>query len=577
MVSSNESPDSANIFDATTSNHFENKADGYGSDDESKAESEVHFEQILDVLGHFGPFQIRVFSILTLMDLSTGQAMMLFVFSTISPLWSCAQFLDNSTLPNNTVKMCASENGSRCVRFQYDTTASMVSTVSEYDLVCDYDYQPQLSVSIQMIGVLFGAMLTGYIADWLGRKKTLLTMCTLMMATQIIVGFSISWPMYVVIRTFTGFFLGGTLNICFTLPMEFIGPKWRTFCGSFGLYGFGMATMSLMAYLTRDWRHVTYICGAMFTPIIPAVIFYVPESVRWLTMKGRFEEAEEIIRWMARVNKTGVPDMRLLRAIAAQDLNEQTEGKRHSYLDLFRTKELAIQTFVIMYCWYSCSSVAYGVSSMYSTFKGTVFLNSVISSAVSTPFAWSVIYVGNRFGRRRSFFAYMSLPCTCLLTVVIIGILGKKEELGVLVTVAALVGKGGAISCWILAAIYSAELYPTVMRSLGCAAASMAARIGGIIAPQLAYVGEVSHWVVPYVMYTFLAITTAIFVLIWLPETNKKPLKDAVLYHRANKNIEHGTKDDNDSGVSIVSTGDEKTNDEVDIGGTAFGSRPEIM
>ncbi|XP_074653276.1 organic cation transporter protein-like [Tubulanus polymorphus] len=506
------------------------KDDNAPIDDNSEEFSAIknsHFEEMLDTLGHFGRFQIRVFVILTLMDLSTNSAGMLFIFSHYVPPWTCLRLAENASLPNDTNRLC-SFNGSRCVLFDYDLTNALTSIITEFNLVCELSYIPKLSVSLQMVGVFFGAMASGYLADSIGRKKTLLGFAFFMMVSQFVVGFSDSWLIYSIIRTLTGFFTGGTLNICFTLPIEFVGPKWRTFCACFVLYGLGKALMSLFAYSTRNWRHTAFITASIGIPLLPAIIIWVPESVRWLTMKGRFKEADEIIRWMARTNKTQVPDLNLLRLIAAKDRREQEKSRKHGYLDLFKTRKLAIQTCIIIYCWFSCSAINYGISSMYSTFTGTVFVNAVVSSFVSIPADWSVIFVANRFGRRRSFFFYMLIPITCMVAVVIIGALNKAEDVGILTTMLVILGNCGILSCWTLASIYSAEIYATVIRNLGCGAGSMGARIGGIIAPQIALLGQISYWIVPYVVYAFLAISTTLFVMIWLPETNKKPLKDSL-------------------------------------------------
>ncbi|XP_074653584.1 solute carrier family 22 member 15-like [Tubulanus polymorphus] len=266
-----------------------------------------------------------------------------------------------------------------------------------------------------MAGLFFGAMTSGYVADWIGRKKVLIAFASLMIATQIVVGFSNTWVTYLIIRAFTGFFNGGALNVCFTLPIEFVGPKWRTFCACFVLYALGSSLTSAAAYLTRDWRHTAFITASFGIPLIPAIIL---------------------------------------------------------------------------------------------------------------------------FGRRRSFFVYMLIPITCMVTMVIVGALNKKDELGIFTTLLVLIGNSGISSCWTLASIYSAEIYATVIRNIGCAAGSMGARIGGVIAPQIAFLGLISHWVIPYVLYAFLAITTTLFVFTWLPETNKEDLKDALREHDDSTNNE---------------------------------------
>ncbi|XP_074641702.1 organic cation transporter protein-like [Tubulanus polymorphus] len=494
--------------------------------DEVRSDNDANFEQMLDTLGHFGRFQIRIFSLYTLMDLASGPGLMYFIFANFTPPWSCLELTANTTLPNNSQQLC-SYNGSKCIRFEYDLDESLSSIITEFNLVCDSAYLPQLTLSIKMVGLLFGALSCGYLSDWLGRKKVVLVFSTMMMISQIVTGFSTSWLTFTIMRVITGFFVGGSLNVCFSLPIEFVGPKWRSFCSCITLYELGTALMTLFAYLTRDWRQVAFITGSLTLPLILAILWLTPESVRWLAMKGRFDEADDIIRWMARVNKSPVPDLNILRHMAAKNLREQEKTRRYGYFDLFKTKTAAIRTCVIMYCWFTCSVIFYGISTMYSTFSGTVFVNAVASAFATLGASWVVILLANRFGRRRSFFGYMVLPCASMVIVVIIGILNKKDQLGVVMTAFVLIGKVGIFSCWDLASIYTVEIFPTVVRNLGVGSSNMASRIGGIIAPQIALLGGVSHWIVPYVIYAILIITSVLSVYFFLPETNNQPLTDA--------------------------------------------------
>jgi OCT family organic cation transporter-like MFS transporter 4/5 len=78
---------------------------------------------------------------------------------------------------------------------------------------------------------------------------------------------------------------------------------------------------------------------------------FVPESIRWLIQKGRFDEAEKIIRDMARVNKREVPDMSALKRIAAEAKKIREKEGQYSYHDLFRTADMAKRAAVIMLTW----------------------------------------------------------------------------------------------------------------------------------------------------------------------------------------------------------------------------------
>ena len=61
------------------------------------------------------------------------------------------------------------------------------------------------------------------------------------------------------------------------------------------------------------------------------------------------------------------------------------------------------------------------------------------------------------------------------------------EDLVVPVLVLAFIGKSAIAGGWAAIQIFSAEKFPTLIRDIGIAACSMAARIGGIVAPQIVY------------------------------------------------------------------------------------------
>ena len=67
-----------------------------------------------------------------------------------------------------------------------------------------------------------------------------------------------------------------------------------------------------------------------------------------------------------------------------------------------------------------------------------------------------------------------------------------STELQWLVVVFSMAGKFGTAAAFAIVYVYTAELYSTEYRSLGVGVCSMAARIGGILAPFVAEL--VSHY-----------------------------------------------------------------------------------
>ncbi|XP_064628666.1 solute carrier family 22 member 15-like [Lineus longissimus] len=493
------------------------------------------YEMLLDTVGHFGLFQRITFSLLTLADVITSMIMMYLIFSSSTSNWRCAQFdgfnMTEITTGNETFEKTCLFNGSKCVEFDFDKDFNSIA--SEWNLVCDDAYIPKLTTSILMFGVLVGAFVFAQLSDLYGRRPVLISIIIALMISQVIVGTSINWHMHIAMRFCVGVFLGGTIGLCFVLPMEFIGPRWRSFCGALGLFDVGQALVAMFAYFERDWRYLAYTTGAISLPLVIAIVIYVPESCRWLIQKERFIEAEKVLRRMAKVNKTDVPDISLLKRISRAGKADDAAVAKYTYADLFSTRKYAVRTLVIMMSWFTASCVYYVIVVSISSLSGDMYLNTALSAIPSLFIGWSIIPVANWIGRKKAYLLYTAFPIVSMFAIVILQATGQMEEQGTLLTVLALVGKIGIGCSWIIAAIITAEVYPTLMRTVGVGIGNTTARFGGIIAPQIVYLGELIHWTVPYIINGSLALTSTILVMVLLPETAHKPLLEELPDKRA--------------------------------------------
>lgn len=58
-----------------------------------------------------------------------------------------------------------------------------------------------------------------------------------------------------------------------------------------------------------------------------------------------------------------------------------------------------------------------------------------------------------------------------------------------------MVGKFGITSAYSMVYVYTAELYPTVVRNMGVGVSSTASRLGSILSPYFVYLGKYhEHW-----------------------------------------------------------------------------------
>lgn len=96
--------------------------------------------------------------------------------------------------------------------------------------------------------------------------------------------------------------------------------------------------------------------------------------------------------------------------------------------------------------------------------------------------------------------------------------------LHLLSTILVMLGKFGVTSAFSMLYVYTAELYPTIVRNMAVGAASMSSRVGSIIAPYFVFLGAYDRFL-PYILMGSLTVLIGILTL-FLPETYGNPLPE---------------------------------------------------
>ncbi|OWF37778.1 organic cation transporter protein-like [Mizuhopecten yessoensis] len=493
------------------------------------------YESILHKIGSFGPYQRRVFILVSMFETPAAWAMLLPIVLHATPDWECPIFGHGNSSTFNlseasnsssfTVNECLPD-GSQCPGLQF--TGPFSSIVSEWQLVCDRKNLTKIITTIQMCGVLLGALITGQLADIFGRRKVLYLTYIFMLVVSLSSAFAPSWQVFAVLRFFIGGSVGGVMVVNFVLPLEFVTPSWRTFCGCVGFWAIGLMTLALWGFLIRDWRTLVIATAVTGVPMLFSWSF-VTESPRWLLTKGRVAEAKVEVQRMAAYNKVTLSDEDLeqLDIYTEREKESLIERKKYSYHDIFKTRTMLKNTLIVMYGWFVSSSVYYGLNFNTSNLAGDLYINTFIAGLVEIPALVYVILVNNRLGRRWTIASLMTLAGISCFVILIIDLTGHMESLQVLVIVFAMIGKSGISGGWAAIQVSSAENFPTIVRNLGIGVCSMAARIGGIVAPQINQLNSYSK-AMPFTVFGSLALLCGLLVL-FLPETAGKPLPDNLI------------------------------------------------
>ncbi|XP_066134498.1 organic cation/carnitine transporter 2 isoform X3 [Saccopteryx bilineata] len=246
---------------------------------------------------------------------------------------------------------------------------------------------------------------------------------------------------------------------------------------------------------------------------------FIPESPRWLLSQGRFKEAEVIIHRAAEINGIVVPST-IFEPSELQDLSSKKQ-QSHSILDLLRTRNIRMVTIMSIILWMTISVGYFGLSLDTPNLHGDVYLNCFLSAVVEVPayvLAWLLLqYLPRRYSMATALF----LGGSVLLFVQLV-----PSDLYYLSTVLVMVGKFGVTAAFSMVYVYTAELYPTVVRNMGVGVSSTASRLGSILSPYFVYLGAYDRFL-PYILMGSLTILTAILTL-FLPESFGTPLPDTI-------------------------------------------------
>ena len=162
-------------------------------------------------------------------------------------------------------------------------------------------------LSAALFGLAAGALSAGPLADWLGRKKLLVTAVVVFGVACLASSFSQTLGQLTTLRFLTGLGLGAAMPNAVTLMSEYCPDRLRAtltnamFCGfplGAALGGF------LAAWMIPQfgWRSVLLLGGVSPLVLAVAMLLLLPESVRF--MVARAQPVEKIRAALARISAT---------------------------------------------------------------------------------------------------------------------------------------------------------------------------------------------------------------------------------------------------------------------------------
>uniref|UniRef100_A0A0K8TPB6 Putative synaptic vesicle protein n=1 Tax=Tabanus bromius TaxID=304241 RepID=A0A0K8TPB6_TABBR len=445
-------------------------------------------------------------------------------------------------------------------RFHYFLLAicGLVSTSEEMDVIsmsfilpsaqCDLDLNTHTKGwlnSIIFIGMMVGAYFWGSIADSLGRRKVLIVISFMNAFCIVASSFSQNYEFFMLFRFLNGAALGGSGPVIWSYFAEFQPKSKRgsmlSFMAAFWTFGnlfvAGLAWLIIPTgigirtpyFVYNSWRIFLVVCS-LPSFLVAILLFYLPESPKFLLSQGKQDKALAIFRGIYVTNTRKPCEYYPVKEVLIdeklrQELEENSKPLKGKYSrmlsgilenskQLFQNPILKFTivsitinfTFHIGYyglmMWFPelfnrfdeynrshpnmdagvCEVTNYVVSEgshseegvCSSTIPSAVFLESLISLAAALPANIIAVLGMDRLGRK--FFLIFSTMSAGLCSAGMFFVFNKQQNLIVSAFFSGVISCGNAaLDCLIT------EVFPTNLRATGVAISMVAARLGGII------------------------------------------------------------------------------------------------
>jgi putative MFS transporter len=379
-------------------------------------------------------------------------------------------------------------------------------------------------LSIGLVGMACGAILSGWMADLMGRKRLFAATLVFYSLATGLCGLAWNYESLLLFRFLVGFGVGGQLPVAVTLMSEYSPAKYR---GRMivlleSAWAIGWLIAALIAYFiipVYGWQ-VAFFIGVL--PALAVVIIWqqVPESALYLVSKGRYREAHELVASIE--SELGVP--------VGQPPDPASEGQcepQVGFGELWkgvygkRTICLWILWFGLVFSYYGIfqwlpSLLAQSGHSLIRSFEFTLWM-----TLAQIPGYFTAAYLVDRIGRKITLSSFLaaSAVCACLF--------GYATDSSGLLLWGCLMSFFN-LGAWGVVYTYTPELYPTAARATGVGFAAGFGRIGGILGPfvvGLIMINKEAFSTV-FLLFTGVLLLTALNVFLFGEETMQKSLDD---------------------------------------------------
>lgn len=393
------------------------------------------------------------------------------------------------------------------------------------------DFWHGFTVASALIGTVIGSMVAGNPAEKYGRKRVLQAIGLLYLVTSLVTALTSSWIPFLLFRFLGGVGVGAS-SVVGPMYISEIAPA-HSRGRMVALFQFNIVSGILIAFISNyllsgigedAWR---WMLGVQAIPSLFffVMVFFVPESPRWLIKQSRKEEAKDVL------HKIGEPEVEKTYGLIAQSLKiEEGSSSENLFTKAYRKPILYAVVLAIFNQLAGINAIMYyapRIFEMTGLSKDTALLQSVSIGLTNMIFTLLAISVIDKFGRKK---------------LLIIGSFGMIASLGLVARTFYTQDFGGysvmiyligfiaffAFSQGAVIWVFISEIFPNTVRAKGQALGSSTHWVmAAIISWTFPILAESSELGGAYAFTLFSVMMALQLIFVWkvLPETKGKSLE----------------------------------------------------
>ena len=411
--------------------------------------------------------------------------------------------------------------------------------------ITDSASQQGLAMTVALLGCLIGAMVCGWLADRIGRKKLLIGSALVFLFSSIATGAMSTFNSFLIARFFGGIGIGiasglSPMYIAEVAPSHIRGKLVSLNQMTIVL---GILAAQITNWLIADpipaeftsadiaaswngqmaWRWMFW-AAAVPSVAFLVLAFFIPESPRWLVLKARNAEASSVL---SRIGGMEYAQAELAAVTAANQADAQQGGLRMLFSKPMH-KVLIIGIVIAVFQQWCGTNVIFNYaqeifqSAGYAV--GDVLFNIVITGVANVLFTILAIYTIDKLGRK----ALMIMGAGGLCGIyAILGVCYYVHVTGIGMVILVV----AAIACYAMTLgpctwVLLAEIFPNRVRAIAVATSTFALWVGSatltytfpLLNNALGSYG--TFWI-----YSAVCLAGLLFCIFMLPETKGKSLE----------------------------------------------------